>query len=242
MSTSDSSRRHPRADHHLVRPRWVWGGLVVALVGLGVLGVGIALLSLPVSIAGAVLLLTGAICSAVGGVMYDAVAHLAAGRELDQVAHGGVHEGVAPGEMTHEPRAHTDASRASTSAEVAPMARPSTPDRRPTIAGLILLGVAVFLVLSQPWFIAHSATGRASAFRDVGLAVIVGLAGLRIATGLRTHPIAIGLAVLGGVGLVLGGVLAQHDRTSLATVEVICGAVAILAAMAGIGQRGPKGT
>lgn len=233
MTGVASSHRHPSDKHHLVRPRWVWGGLVLALGGLGALGVGIAMMSLWLSAVGSGLLAVGVVCSVAGGVMYDAVPHFDAGRELDQVLHGTVHEGVYPGATTHESRPHRSVSQPARNEDPALDVASGAPPPVAPVAGWILLGVAAFLVISQPWFIGHSATGRQSAFRDAGLAIVVGLAGLRIATGFRTRPIAIGLATLGGMALVLGGLLAHHDAAGLAIVEVTCGAVAIIAALAG---------
>jgi hypothetical protein len=52
--TDNVTRRH---RSHLVRPRWVWGGLVVGLIGVGLLGWAIAVLSWAQSVASAALLL-----------------------------------------------------------------------------------------------------------------------------------------------------------------------------------------
>jgi hypothetical protein len=95
-NVTDMTRRR---RNHLVRPRWVWGGLFVALLGGCVLGLGIALLSWSESIAGTVLLLVGGAASTWGGVMYDARTQLAVGQELHQLLGGDVHEGIGPGDM-----------------------------------------------------------------------------------------------------------------------------------------------
>jgi hypothetical protein len=76
----------------------VWGGLIVALLGICLLGWGIAVLSWTESVAGAMLLLVGGAASAGGGVMFDARTHLAVGEEMRQVREGDVHEGIGPGD------------------------------------------------------------------------------------------------------------------------------------------------
>jgi hypothetical protein len=93
-----------------VRPRWVWGGLVLALIGAATLGLGVALLSWTLSTLGAGLLLLGAAASLRGGILYDAVPNLAVRRELRQVREGDVHQGIAPGDTLHTPAARHDAS------------------------------------------------------------------------------------------------------------------------------------
>jgi hypothetical protein len=93
--TTRVTRRH---RSHLVRPRWVWGGLIVALLGSCLLGWGIAVLSWTESVAGAVLLLIGGAAGVGGGVMFDARIHLAVGEEMRQVREGDVHEGIGPGD------------------------------------------------------------------------------------------------------------------------------------------------
>jgi drug/metabolite transporter (DMT)-like permease len=82
-----------------VRPRWVWGGLIVALLGVCLLGWGIAVPSWTESVAGAVVLLVGGAASVGGGVLYDARTHLAVGEEMRQLRDGDVHEGIRPGDM-----------------------------------------------------------------------------------------------------------------------------------------------
>lgn len=95
-NVTDMTRRR---RNNLVRPRWVWGGLLVAVLGGCVLGLGIAVLSWRESIAGTVLLLVGGAASVWGGVMYDARTQLAVGQEIRQLRDGDVHEGIGPGDM-----------------------------------------------------------------------------------------------------------------------------------------------
>lgn len=225
---------------HLVRPRWVWGGLVVALAGMSVLGLGIALSSLWCSIVGAALLAIGAAGSVAGGVMYDASPQVSARRELRQVARGDVHEGVSSRELVREPQARLDAEQTTARTDAILRARPATSPPLAPIAGWTLLGITALVVISQPWFLAPTATGRDSAFRDTGLVVLIGLAGIRIATGAGRRPMAVALATLAGIGLLLAGLFAQHDRTGLVIMETTCGVITVVLSLAGGVRPNPR--
>lgn len=233
MTTSKWSRPDHSTRRPLVRPRWVWGGLAVALAGLGVLGLGIALLSLWCSITGAALLVLGAASSVAGGIMYDASPELSAGTEMRQIVRGDVHEAVSTRESVREPK------------RTAPRGTDHRQNRRPpqsatnhlsptrTDRGLVPARDH-YLRSRQPTLVpAHSANGHDSALRDTGLVILSGLAGIRIATGVGRHLMAVALATLAGLGLLLGGLFAQHDRTDLVIVETTCGVITIVLALAG---------
>ena len=232
-SRTDRSRHRP-----LVRPRWVWGGLLAALVGIVVLGIGIMMLSAVVSAVGAVVLLAGGAASTYGGVMDDAGPHVTPQEELEQVEHGVVHEGVAPGDTLDDRRARQDA-RQTTARTDTTLARPRTLPAFAPVAGWTMLGIAAFIVLSQPWLLARTATGQDSAFRDGGLAIVLGLAGIRIATTSGRHLGSGVVALLAGAGLLIGGLVAEHGVAALAGVEVVLGLITVLAA--GLALARPPG-
>lgn len=214
---------------HLVHPRWVWGGTLAALVGLAVLGVGIALLSLPLSTVGAAVLLLGGAASAVGGVMYDAGSGADPGKELEQVREGDAHEGTYPGEMIGDQRARRDAAETSRQVRARVDARPTARAPLAPGAGWAMLGMAGFVVLSQPWFVDNTAVGRDTALRDTGLAVLLGLTGLGIASASRRHWVLLVLAAGAGAGFVLAGLLAEHANARTAGLEVACGVLTLAA-------------
>ena len=87
---------------HLVRPRWVWGGLAVAIIGMCVVAVGVIVLSLVWSLVGCVVGVAGGLTMLRGGVMNDVGG--VSRSELDDVIHGGTHQGQAPGDMISDPR------------------------------------------------------------------------------------------------------------------------------------------
>lgn len=62
VETSGRGGPHPSRlrQRHLVRPRYVWGGLVAAIVGSVALGAGIAILSWTLAVMGALFLTGGA--------------------------------------------------------------------------------------------------------------------------------------------------------------------------------------
>lgn len=229
MSEHETAGRRRR---HLVRPRWVWGGLVIALLGACVLGLGVSRLSWSMSIFGTVLLLVGAVGSLHGGVLYDAVPGFALRKEMRQVREGDVHEGVAPGDTVSTPAARRDAIRSNqiTRELEAAAGHPGHVAWAP-VAGWVLLLVVAVLVMSQWELVAHTATGRSNSFRDTGLAIVLGLAGLRLAVTPGRHSIAAGVTMLAGLALILGGLLADHDHVGLVIVEVTSGLLAMLCSL-----------
>ena len=227
---SNGSTDEARAP--LVRPRWVWGGLVLAVGGAALLGLGIALLSWWLSVVGAVVLLAGIAVGLRGGVAYDAHQVSARG-ELQKVVEGETRKGIVPGEMVHDP----DAERASLEAEqtrrvVEQRSRVAgTPPLAP-LAGWALVLLAVFLLFSQWELFPTTETGQDNGLRDLGLGILCGLAGLRIVVAGGRHVVAAVVAVLAGVGLVLSGTLAEHTSAMTPWVVTLCGALALLSGVA----------
>lgn len=219
------TRRRP----DLVRPRWVWGGLALALTGACVLGLGVSMLSWTPAIIGTVLLLVGTACSLQGGVLYDSISEFDPGKELHQVREGDTHEGVAPGEMVTFSTARDDALRSNeTTRELETAALHPPHVAWAPVAGWLLLLVTAVLLMSQWELVAPTATGRSNSFRDTGFAILLGLGGLRLAVAGGRHPIVAGITALAGIGLVLSGLLADHNHVGLAAVEVTGGFLAVL--------------
>lgn len=217
----------------------------MALVGLAVAGVAVARLSVTWGWVGGALLVAGTAASAWGGVMYDAGTDASLTHELEQVEEGDVHEGTRPGQMLHGEAVQGDARR--TTAQVHERLA-SGPRSRPTatpVVGWVLAAVAGLIVVSQPWFIDNTATGRASALRDGGLAIVIGLAGVWLANSAAAARPVLLAAAAAGVGLVLAGLLADHSLDRLAAWEVGCGLLVVLAAVAPLapprGRRGRQG-
>ena len=232
MTTDDSAPGLRRA-RHLVRPRWVWGGLAGALSGAVVLSIGVVVLSVPLSLTGTVLLLLGAACSVRGGVLYDAVPGFSPRRELRQVRDGSVHPGVAAGDMVDTDRARRDAVASNhLTRDLERAAHHPERAQWAPVAGWTSMLITATLVVSQWNLVAHNATGASNSFRDTVWAILLGLCGLRVAVVPGRHRIAAAVILISGLGLVLGGTLAEHDHLGLQLVEVTCGCLAVACALA----------
>ena len=130
MTNDDRAPQGPRAQPPTVRPRWVRGGLLLALIGAATLGLGIAGTWWWPSVVGAVLLLLGVAAGFAGGMMYDAVPTFSAREEMHPVATGDVHEGVAPGGQVTSPAARRTAREATRSTRTSSPRHP-----RPSTSG-----------------------------------------------------------------------------------------------------------
>jgi hypothetical protein len=210
-------------------------------MGASVLGLGVSALSWLLAVIGASLLLMGTVASLHGGVLYDAVPRADLGKELRQVRDGDVHQGVAPSDRITSPPARKDAvesnevTRGLEAAGNQPTSVPWAP-----AAGWLLLLVTAGLTVSQWELVSPNATGRSNSFRDAGLAILLGLAGLRLVVAPGRHSIATGITLLAGLGLVFGGVLARHTHRGLTVVEVGAGTIAILCSL--IAWTSPTGS
>jgi hypothetical protein len=216
----------------LVRPRRVWVGTLVALVGCIVIAVGVILTSWPWTVVGGVVLLAGGVVAYRGGVMYDARSG-GLRPELTGLVRGRERRGVAPGDMVTAPRAVETSRRVDRRRRRLERAAASAPRRipvRPT--GGVLVLVAMFLLVSQWELYPLELPGQTNATRALGCAIVVGLSGMRVleAGAGRSHT-APALATLASGGLlILNGAVADHARTATAAVEVACGVVCVVCA------------
>lgn len=228
-----------RATHsHTVKPRWVWGGLGLAIAGIALIGVGLTVEPRRWIFVGVLVFIVGAAVALRGGILFDVHRTSPVKAEVQQVLHGTHRPGTAPGQMVHDPNAQRDA-RAATQVtrklEAGSRATP-TPSWSP-VTGWMLLLVTVVLAASQWELVAHDATGRSNSFRDTGLAILIGLAGLRFVVSSERHWVAGPIAIASGAALILGGWLAEHHSMGLAGVEIVCGALTIAAAVGALTGR-----
>jgi drug/metabolite transporter (DMT)-like permease len=226
-----------RSQHteHLVQPRRVWGGLALALAGAALIGLGVALESWPWAIVGIVVLLAGAGLGLRGGVLYD-VHRQHPGREVEQVAHGDVHRGVAPGEMVHDPRVRRTSREMDAQREA--LVRRTHEAPRPPMAQLgaiVVLVVSVFLLFAQWEVYPPGRTPQTNAVWSLGFAILAGLAALRILLGQPSRHLAASLLILlSGVGLLLRAFLADHVIDATAIAEGVSGALVLLGGVAAL--------
>jgi drug/metabolite transporter (DMT)-like permease len=217
----------------VVRPRRVWGGLALALLGVAGAGIGLMSSSWLLVIAGGLVLALGACLSWAGGVMHDATTRLDLRSELQAVRDGTTHPGVAAGAQTGSPAAHDEAARQSrVTQQVLDRALQATPAGWTRPAGWTLLLIAAVLLVSQWVVVAHTATGRSNSYRDTALAIVLAFTGLRLALTRGPHRVAAVLTGLAGLVVLLTGVLAGHDHTSLAVVEGTTGVLTLVCAAA----------
>lgn len=215
---------------HLVRPRWVWSGLILAILGACMLAFWFATWQPSTCVAGAVLLLLGSGVAVRGGILYDTHGARPVTGEVDEVRHADVHRGTAPGDMVTDARLQAEAR--AWSRQTDELLRASREAQRPAwdrLGAILLLSGAGFLLAAQGLY-PHTQTGQNNATRSLLLGVVIALTGLRVLLASRPGRAAPGVAALAGLGLILGAVLADHDRPATVAVEIIVGAVVLVGA------------
>ncbi len=217
----------PEQSSTIVRPRWVWGGVALLVVGVACLAAAVITLQVWVAVVGAVLLLAGLVAGARGNLPHDSAAHTSPGQVVEDVADHRSERAVDPGERVHDAEVEQHAREA----ESRRRAAIDTPQAGPGLAPVgiaAVLAVCGWLAVAQV-FDPYSATGQQVALRDIGVAVPVALAAMVLRTR-GTHVVALGLVVLGGVGLVLMALLAPHSVAWTPWSEGLSGLVLLLGA------------
>jgi hypothetical protein len=224
MSTNVTGQR-------TVRPRFVWLGVVVVVVGGVLVAAGLIDSMKALWIAGLVVLAGGALLCLRGGIMYDAGAHATLGNQLEHAMKGEELSGVAPGAMVDVPEERA-----------AEIERPSAvePLEDPQLAawvdvaspsGWVML-LAAFAVVGSEWtLMTDSLNGQNNGYIDTAAAIFLGLAGLRCLSP-GVHPVAGMIGALAGVGLLLQGVFASEQGIGLQFVRFGCGGIAVVAGLA----------
>lgn len=224
-----------------VRPRWVWAGLALALWGLMVLAAGIIELSWAWVSPGLVLLLAGGVVSAYGGVLSDSRTGKP-GQELGEVEHGEVHQGASPGAQVQAEHAEQVSRRADATRHrlLEASARVGRPNLAPLGGGLVLLTCA-WLTVAQWSIYPMSLVGQNNALRDLGVAVVVTLAGLRVVVA-GPRMVASAVILAGGAALVLFGALMPHHSSGVRLNELACGLLLVLGALMAADHGGVRRT
>jgi len=227
--------RHPARrrgpSRRRVRPRLVWGGTLVAVLGCCAAAVGGVVTSWTWTLAGGALLVAGATAAYRGGVMRDTSSGVRP--ELAHLIHGEDRQGVAPGDMVTSPQAVTTARRVDRRRRRLERAAATAPRRfpvRPTGGALVV--VTITLLISQWELYPLELPGQSNATRALGCAIVVGIAGMRIieaGAGPR-FTISIAATAAAGILLALNGAVADHAQTATAAVEITCGLACLLCA------------
>lgn len=206
----------------LVRPRAVWGGIALALLGLVLISLGIIFLRPWVVGGGCVTAGMGLVIAWRGGVLFDTRGEESPHDEVQELLHGGEHLGVSPDARAVGSQVEATAAERTQRKEylLARSQEASPPSLRVLAAfGLVVLGAWLFL---DQWFLNYpfTVTGQNSALRDVGFAVVLVLCALRLR--MRTpSKLAASLVVLSGVMLLLAAVLLPHDSGLVRGNEVV---------------------
>jgi hypothetical protein len=220
----ETGGRKPR-----VRPRLVWGGTAAAVAGMVAVALGMVLDRTGLTVAGAALVLLALAVAWRGGIMYD-VHTRGSGEDVGSVVAGERHEGVVPGEEIDD---ETAERRAAGLAEQkrADLRGSEREGHSPTapLGAYLLVVLAVWLLIGQ-WLLGYRYTdpGQNAALRDQGFAVVVGLAGIRLAVAPHSRPATL-VGLLAGILLVLAGALLPHSTTQAAANEVVTGVLVIIA-------------
>ncbi|WGL51034.1 hypothetical protein P5P86_13790 [Nocardioides sp. BP30] len=225
---SSSSRDQPR-----IRPRPLWAGVAVVIVGGCLLAVGLIASLTALWIAGIVVLAAGALLCLRGGIMYDAGAHTSPGREMHHVVTGGELEGVTPGERLDLPeaRALVAADAARTVELYSEVPGPFVSPWLAVPSGWVMLMCSVSLIVSEWMLMGDSVNSQNNSYIETAGAIFLGLAGMRCLSP-GVHPGAGLVSILTGVGIVLQAVFASEQSIGDHVVRYGTGGIAVLAGLA----------
>lgn len=211
---------------HKVRPRWVWAGLALLLIGAVVGGIGVGIDSAPWWIVGLVIFLLGAAMAWRGKLVYDVSSSLSISETAGDIAEGNARVGRDPKDRAADREIKADARH--TTLVKHEMLTESYPRPRLTSLGSgLLIGCAAWLAIAQWTVYPESASGNDAGLRDVGVAVVLALAAFALRLP-RPEPQAWGLCLLCGAALIVFGVLFSHDRATSTASELVTGILVVL--------------
>jgi len=216
---------------HLVRPRLMWSGVVVALAGAGLLAWWTATWHPLAGAVGGVLLVIGGVIATFGGVFYDTHDRRPIDGEVEDLRDAHVHRGTAPGDMLTDPRLRADA--ALTSRRTGAVRRAAQRAPRAALQPLgswLLLGGAAALVVTQSWY-PHTDAGQSNATRALLIAIVVALAGLRTLLAQRPGRLPSVVAGVAGLLLVALALFTHHDRHAIVSFTAIVGCWIVIASL-----------
>ena len=211
-------------DDRTVRPRRIWAGLAGALLGAALVGAGITYDTIATALVGIVVLAAGSGVAVAAGIRYDTHGSRPARAELLEVREGEVHQGTAPGDMVTDPRARGHALMTSRTTEHVVAARAAAPRPGLLRAAALLLLVGGAGILGAQGLYPHTQLGQDNAVRDLGLAILICLSGLRLLVGYRPSHAPSLVAGGAGLALVLCSALTAHDAAVGSGVEAVAGA------------------
>ncbi len=229
------NRQGVPASGRRVRPRGVWAGVALGIVGAAVAGLGVAVGSWVISLVGVAFLAVGAIVGARSGGLYDVHGVGSLDEEISDVRDDATYQGVAPGDMSQREEVKETSRRLDRRREriVADRAATSRPALAPLAGGALVL-VAVVLLVAQGALYPTGATGQSNAGRALALAIVAAAVGLRYLVSDGRHLVFAAAALTAGAALVVSAFLAEHTRDATVGLEVVCGVVVVLSAIVGV--------
>jgi hypothetical protein len=223
--------REYRALRQPVRPRVVWAGVALVLVGMAGLALGMTLLGPAAGVLGGMSCLVGLVVAWRGGLLHDMRRRDAARQELVATRQGIVEEGVSSRDEDGGPRARRHAEELARDKQ-ARLARASHQAAAPILPAstlvLLILGAWLLLgvfVLGYPYTVA----GQNSELRALGFAIVLMLATLwlrHVGPSLPAALLCLGVGIL----VLLGGLFLPHTSARVAGNEIVVGTLVIAAA------------
>jgi hypothetical protein len=214
-----------------VRPRLVWVGIGLGIVALGVAGVALMTGLMWLAYLGGATVVAGLLLAWYGGVEFDTRGQEPPHHELKEVLDGASHTGTSPASHVVGPQVEENAARRTRQATRL-MARstggPWRELRTMGAFGLVALGIWLLLgtaLLGYPFTV----RGQDAALRDVGFAVVLTLAGLRLRLQ-RRSLLATAVCLCVGALLLLSAVTLPHDSASVRWNELLCGLIVVVLA------------
>ncbi len=241
--STDSTERRQRdtSSRTLVRPRPLWAGVALAIIGMVTIALAMTQGSQVWTWIGVGVLAIGLLVAWRAGILNDVHSAEPMSHEVHEVVKGGTFAGVAAGEQIRDgaARRHARETTARTTDHLASQVKAPSPPARPAATlSLLLLGgwifASTFLVLHP-----YTVTGQNSALRDLGFAIIVTLSALWL-RHIGPNRAVTAVAVLAGVLMVLSAFLLPYDNQAVAVLDTVNGAAVILVAMLG-SLRGSDG-
>jgi len=233
-----ASPHYEKSALHVVRPRWVWIGLGLFILGLAIVSVGLMVTSPWVVVPGVVVTAAGVVGGLYGGLYYDVTGGSMHGDVVGDVRDNPVHEAPGPEARAHDPEAEARSRRADRDRRELLAASMHT--RMPSLVplgGAVMLAVCVWLLVAQWTTYPESAHAQTiNSVRDQGIAIVIALGALRLILGGPRRWVSV-VMVLCGVALILLGFLATHDSNAVAVSEVLSGAAVVLGALCTLDPR-----
>lgn len=99
------------------------------------------------------------------------------------------------------------------------------------LGGWILIGVGVLLLVSQWTLYPLGSESQSNADRSLGVGIVAAFVGARFALSAGRHMPWFGAGFIAGVCSILGGALAGHQSGTTQWLEILCGAIVVVASV-----------